>query len=130
MTMKTFRKRVHEVVLQGVKTTDAARGPTRDAQLTIPSDSQWREYCASVAKGVDLGQVWSGVESMLDSLDDEKRQMLCDRFDAYKELKGRKKATGALDGTQDHDIFGRRESVKLGQAINAANARAWGKSAR
>jgi hypothetical protein len=131
MTMKTFRKRVHEVVLQGVKTTDAAR-PTRDAMLTIPTPEEWKAYNASVAKGVDLGQVWDGMESALEALDDDKRKAICDRFDAYRELKaGRKnrKAAGALDGTQDFDPFGRRESAKLGQEINDRNRAAWGKPA-
>jgi hypothetical protein len=133
MTMKTFRKRVHEVVLQGVKTTDAAR-PTRDALLSCPSDSEWREYCKSVAQGVDLGQVWNGIEASMDALDDDKRKAICDRFDAYRELKDgkkRQKASGALDGAApDYDIFGRRESAKIGEAINAAHARAWNKPAR
>jgi hypothetical protein len=133
MTMKTFRKRVHEVVLQGVKTTDAAR-PMTDAMLTIPTDAEWREYCKSVAQGVDLGQVWNGLESTLGALDADKRKAIYDRLDAHRELEDgqkRQKATGSLDSsTQDYDIFGRRESAKIGQAINDANARAWNKPAR
>jgi hypothetical protein len=110
----------------------ATRAATSDALLTCPSDAEWRTYCASVAKGVDLGQVWNGMESALDALDDEKRKMICDRFDAYRELKDgkkRAKASGALDGTTDFDPFGRHEAAKLGQEINARNRAAWGKPA-
>jgi hypothetical protein len=122
--MKTVRMRIFE----RVQTCDAA---TKDALLTCPSDAEWRAYCASVAKGVDLGQVWNGMESALDALDDAKRQALCDRFDAYRELKDgkkRAKASGALDsGTIDFDPLGRRESAKLGEEINRRNRELWGK---
>jgi hypothetical protein len=118
--MKTIRLRVIDGKM-------AAR--TGDALLSCPSDSEWREYCASVARGVDLGQVWNGVEASLDALDDDKRTMIYDRLDARRELEAgkRKKATGALDGTtQDFDPLGRHESAKLGQEINARNRAAWG----
>jgi hypothetical protein len=124
MTMKTFRKRVQEVVLQSVRTTDAAR-PTKDALLTCPTAAEWAEYTKSVAK-VDLGRVWDGFEASMEALDEKQREMICDRFDAYRETKGRKKARGSLDSdAPDFDIFGRREAAKVGQAINDANARAW-----
>jgi hypothetical protein len=123
--MKTIRAQVRGSLLHGVRTTDAAR-PMRDALLSCPTDAEWRAYSASVAQGTDLGMVWNGIESALDALDDDKRKMICDRFDAYKELKGRKKAVGALDsGTQDFDPFGRRENAKLGDEINRRNKEAW-----
>jgi hypothetical protein len=101
----------------------------RDALLTIPTPEEWKAYNASVAQGCDMAMIWDGTEAALGALSDENRQAFYDRLDAHRELENgrkRKKATGALDGTtMDFDIFGRRESAKIGQAINDANARAW-----
>ena len=119
-----------EVVVHGVRTTDAAH-PTKDVLLTCPTTEEWAQYAKSVAK-VDMGQVWNGVEAQLEALDDDQRQALCDRFDAYRELKAgdaakekRKKAHGALDSTPDFDILGRRESGKFGEEMNARAREFW-----
>jgi hypothetical protein len=105
---------------------------TRDAMLTIPSAANWRAYNKSVAQA-DLGMVWDGMESALESLDDEKRKMLCDRFDAYRELKAGQKQRPK--GTKDDGIsladFNRKlstEGAERNEAINAANRRFWDKS--
>jgi hypothetical protein len=135
--MKTVRMRMFE----RVQTRDAAR-PMGDAMLTCPTDAEWREYCASVAKGVELGRVYNGVEASLDALDPKSRKMLLDRIAVYGEMRandddpdmdtgeladGGKKARGALDGgTTDFDPFGRHESARLGQELNSRNAEAWG----
>jgi hypothetical protein len=119
--MKTIRLRVIDGKM--------AAG-TGDALLSCPTDAEWREYCKSVAQGVDLGQVWSGVEASLDALDDDKRKLIYDRLDARRELEAgkRKKATGALDGViQDFDPLGRREDAKFNQALNDQRREFWDK---
>jgi hypothetical protein len=130
--MKTIRLRM----LERIQTTDAALHTTKDVLLTCPTAAEWAAYAKSVAK-VDLGQVWNGVEAQMEALDDDQRKALCDRFDAYRELKAgdagkekRKKATGALDGEPDYDILGRRESGKFGEEMNARARALWNQQPR
>jgi hypothetical protein len=132
--MKSIRMRTFDVPGR------MAVKPTTDVLLTPPTPKELAAWAASMAKQANLGAIWDGgLAPILDGLDPASRKAVLARIAVYGEMKdydtsdepNRKKAVGALDsGTTDFDPFGRRESAKLGEAINARNRAAWGKPAR
>ena len=128
--MKTIRARTFDVPGR------MAAKPTKDVLLTPPTPQQLAAWSASMAKQAKLGAIWDGgLQPILEGLDPASRKAVLARIAVYGEMRandddpseeqqdGGKKAVGALD----HDPFGRRESVKIGEKINRRNREFWNK---